>query len=112
MIETDTFSGVISDGYHLLDGRAPFSLDGILSITFYSDEYVTPVLPTGGFIDIQVSDDGFNYGTITNGKTVFPVLQYDRPYFYGYCRTVRAELGNIQGATHFTFRVHSEKGGR
>lgn len=109
MIETDILRGEVSDGDKILSAGAPFSLESTISITFYSDEYETPVAPTGGSVTITASDDGFNYGSLTNGLITFPSETYARPHFYGYVTHVRAALLGITGATHFMLRVHNLK---
>jgi hypothetical protein len=109
MINTDILQGVVSANDFILDSKAPFSLDGVVSLTFYSDGYITPVAPTGGTAEISLTEDGFNYGSITNGLMTFPVDAYDRPYFFGYFLKAKLTLAGITGATHFTFRVHTEK---
>jgi len=109
MIETDTFLGEIGNGSSILTTGAPFSLESTCSLTFYSDEYITPVAPTGGTVLVTASDDGFNYGSVSNGTIEFPTDAYGRPNFYGYVTHVKAKLTDITGATHFRLRVHNLK---
>lgn len=109
MIETDIYRGLVLDGEHILNTKAPYSLDCVVSITFYSDEYVTPVLPLAGSCSFTASEDGFNYGTIAHGDLEFPIARYNRPYFYGFARYLKANMLGITGATNFEMRLHSVK---
>ena len=110
MIKTRTYKGEVSNDTFVLDLKAPASLEGFISITFYSDEYETPVAPTAGTATFGMSEDGFNYGTITNGTITYPVDPYGRPSFYGFAAFAKVALSSIAGATHFKFRVHVQGG--
>lgn len=77
-----------------------------LSVTFYSDEYVTPVTPAAGTATITATDDGFNFGTVTNGAIDVTDPVYDRPSAVGRFESVKATLAGVTGATHFRIIVN------
>ena len=77
------------------------------AVTFYSDEFITPVTPSAGTVTIKVSDDGFNYGDITNGTVDATTPTYDRPNLTGYVKRVSATPDGIAGATHYQITVTS-----
>ncbi len=72
-----------------------------ISVTFYSDEYETPVTPTAGTATFTATDDGFNYGDLTDGVVDVSVVKYDRPNLSGRVRKVSCVLAGVTGATHF-----------
>lgn len=73
-----------------------------LSVTFYSDAaYTTPVTPTAGTVTITATDDGFNYGTLTDGTVDATNPAYLRPNMSGRVRKVKATVAGVTGATHF-----------
>lgn len=107
MFTTHKVSGQVSDTTFQIPIGIPSSKDGIFSITFYSDEYQTPIKPTSGTAKFEVSEDSFNYGSVTNGTITYPSVDgYDRPHYYGYAGSAQVTLAGIQGATHFTARLH------
>lgn len=76
------------------------------AITFYSDEYITPVVPSAGTATVEVTDDLFNYGTIPNGTIDVTAVGYDRPNVSGRVAKFRATLSGVTGATHFKLVAH------
>lgn len=79
---------------------------GILSITFYSDEYQTPVIPTAGTVVFTASEDNFNFGDIAEGTIDVTNQKYRRPYWVlGSMHNVKATLSGVTGATHFIVRI-------
>ncbi len=83
--------------------------NGQLSITFYSDEYLTPVEPTAGTAEFKITDDQFEYGSIDDGTVTYPLSEgYNRPTFFAPCNGFKVKLTGIQGATHFVARCAFE----
>lgn len=79
---------------------------GIVSITFYSDEYKTPVTPTSGKIVFTASEDNFNFGDLDEGEVDVTNKKYKRPYWaLGSMQNVKASFSDVTGATHFVIRI-------
>ncbi len=77
------------------------------SVTCFSDEFQTPVTPSAGTVVITVSDDGFNYGTVTNGTVNVTKEGYSRPTLFGYAKRVKAVPTGVAGATYYQVTVTS-----
>lgn len=77
------------------------------SVTLFSDEYQTPVTPTAGTMTISVSDDGFNFGSVTNGTVDVTKSEYNRPTMTGYAKRVKATPAGVAGATHYQVTITS-----
>lgn len=99
--------GVVADGEYLSQSIAQYYERHYITITFFSDEYITPVIPTGGTVTFTATDDGFNYGTMTNGSVSASSPEYARPNLSGKINKVKATTAGIVGATHFTAVINS-----
>lgn len=107
MLQSFQMFGQVSDNSFIIPINSPSAFEGVCSITFYSDEYNTPVKPTAGKATFEISEDSFNYGSIENGVITFPDTDgYNRPHFIGYAGAAKVTLNGITGATHFIARVH------
>lgn len=82
--------------------------NGQLSVTFYSDEYQTPIEPTAGSLEFKITDDQFEYGTVEDGSISYPTDAYNRPTFFAACNGFKVTLSGITGATHFIARCSFE----
>lgn len=113
MASTYYIQSEVSNGDFIIPVANPSSLIGVCSITYYTDSsYTTPVKPDSGITTFTVSEDNFNFGEINNGTITHSTTgSYNRPHFMGYCNSVRVNLQDIVGATHFTARVHLSYGG-
>ena len=99
-------SGSSSDGDLLTTEMRWQHSTAYLSVVFYSDsELTTPVTPSAGTITFEASEDGVDYGTITDGS-VNPTGQYDRPNFAGTARFVKATCLGITGAPFYKAVVY------
>ena len=96
-----TVKAPVSDGDFLSQDIAQAFERTYISITFFSDEYITPVSPTGGTATFTVTDDGFNYGSVQNGVVDVTKQDYARPYCETRVQKVKVNLQSVQGATHF-----------
>lgn len=102
--------GVVADGEYLSQSIAQYYERHYITVTFFSDEYINPVIPTGGTITFTATDDGFNFGTPKS--PVGGVVQasdpaYTRPNFGGKIQKVKATTSGITGATHFIAVINS-----
>lgn len=91
----------VSDGEFISPSISQMFERAYISITFFSDEYLTPVTPTGGKATFTATDDGFNYGTVDSGEVDVTKPDYIRPNFAGRVSKVKVLLDAVQGATHF-----------
>lgn len=96
-----TIKAPVSDGEFLSQDIAQAFERAYISITFFSDEYITPVSPTGGKATFTATDDGFNYGTVPSGTVDVTTPEYDRPNLSGRIQKLKATLAGVTGATHF-----------
>ena len=78
-----------------------------ITVTFFSDEYITPVIPTGGTVTFTATDDSFNFGTMTNGSVSASSPEYARPNLSGKINRVKAKTSGVVGATHFVAVINS-----
>ena len=99
--------GQVSDGDSLSTEISKFFERHYVSITFFSDEYMTPLTPSAGTAIFTVTDDGFNYGTIEKGTIDVSVAEYDRPFLWGRIIKVKVNLNGVTGATHFIATINS-----
>lgn len=99
--------GLTSDGDHLSGDIDKIFKEHYISLTFFSDEYITPITPSAGTAIVTATDDGFNYGTIENGTIDVSVAQYDRPFLWGRIKKVKVNLSGVTGATHFIATINS-----
>ncbi len=99
--------GVVSDDDFLSPSIGGYYERHYVRVTFFSDEYQTPVTPTGGTCTITATDDGFNFGTVTSGTINVTRPTYDRPNFAGRVQKVKATLSGVTGATHFIAVIDS-----
>ena len=60
-----------------------------------------------GTVTFTATDDGFNYGTMTNGSVSASSPEYARPNLSGKINKVKATTAGIVGATHFTAVINS-----
>lgn len=108
-IKTVQFTDVIDHNDFIFNVGLPASMIGMVSLTFYADSRLQqPIMPTQGTATIQISEDGFNWGDITNGVINYPLVdnKYDRPNFVGYAGQIKLNLHDISGGVHFVLRVH------
>lgn len=77
---------------------------GYFSLTFF-DSSNNFVKPTAGSATVTVSDDGFNYGSITNGEIADLTKDYDRPNYAGSVRKFKISLSGVTGADKFSLRL-------
>ena len=99
--------GVVADGEYLSQSVAQHFERHYITVTFFSDAYETPVLPTGGEIVFTATDDGFNFGTVNRGTVAASDPIYDRPNLAGKIQKVKATTSGITGATHFIAVINS-----
>lgn len=76
-----------------------------LSVVYYSDDFITSVIPTAGTLTCTGSETGERYGEITNGTLDATVEQYNRPAFYGSVKNIKAVALGITGAINYTLRI-------
>ncbi|CAH9015757.1 conserved hypothetical protein [Vibrio phage 242E40-1] len=91
----------VSDDQFLSPSISQMFERAYISVTFFSDEYITPVTPTGGKVTFTATDDGFNYGTIDAGEVDATKSDYIRPNLSGRIQKIKALLEGVTGATHF-----------
>lgn len=91
----------VSNGEFLSPSISQVLERAYISITFYSDEYKTPVTPSSGNATFTATDDGFNYGSVDSGVVDVTRPDYDRPNFSGRVSKVKLSLDSVVGATHF-----------
>lgn len=91
----------VSDGEFISPSISQMLERSYISITFFSDEYITPVTPAAGTVTVTATDDGFNYGTIDKGTVDVTTPEYDRPNLSGRIQKLKATLAGVTGATHF-----------
>lgn len=81
----------------------------LTSIRFFSDEnYENQVQPTGGVVEIQLSEDGVNFLTVPNGRfSAIDTYNPDRtmPNAYGEANFAKITLEGVQGASHFKANI-------
>ena len=97
----------VSDGEFTSPSISQMFERAYISITFFSDEYITPVTPTGGKATFTATDDGFNYGTVDSGVVDVTNQQYDRPNYSGRVQKVKVVISGVTGATHFRITINS-----
>lgn len=77
-----------------------------ISVLFYSDAELTNIVtPGAGTITFEASEDGTNWGSITNG-IVDPTATYLRPNFLGTARFVRGTTSGITVASFYKATVY------
>lgn len=80
---------------------------GYISVVFYSDAYITPVLPSVGQLTFTGSETGDRYAAISNGVVDVTTDDYTRPSFSGSAEYIKvSETISIVGATHYKVTVH------
>ncbi len=99
--------GVVADGDYLSQSIAQYYERHYITVTFFSDEYITPVVPTGGTVTFTATDDGFNFGTVNNGSVSASNPEYQRPNLSGKIQRVKATTDSTLGATHFVPIINS-----
>jgi hypothetical protein len=106
-----TFSGSTADGSVEFDAMRFHHINGLVSITFYSDADLTSIVtPTEGTVTVTVSEDGVIFGTVPNGTLIDaakigPNTEYSRPNWIGSARSIKLTFANIAGAGYFKCRV-------
>ena len=81
--------------------------EAYFNIRFYSDAGITPVVPTGGIVKFQASDDRetpYRYRSLLGGS--FPAKESDigirvQPTALGPLVSGKLTLSDVTGATHF-----------
>lgn len=99
--------GVVADGEYLSQSIAQYFERHYITVTFYSDEYQTPIRPTAGTVVFTATDDGFSFGTVSNGTVDATTQEYLRPNMSGKFQKVKATTSGITGATHFIAVINS-----
>ena len=99
--------GAVTNGEYISQSIAQYFERHYITVTFYSDEYKTPVRPTAGTVEFTATDDGFNYGSVSNGVVDVTNQEYARPNMSGKFQKVKATTSGITGATHFTAVINS-----
>jgi len=106
-----TFYGAIADTTVSKDFDLHHT-NAYASVTFFDADPRTNaaaaiVLPTAGKLTLTASEDGSNFGTITNGAIDVTIATYTRPNWAGHTKNVKATPAAISGgsATHYRVTV-------
>ena len=94
----------VADGEYTTDATEDFDR-GYFALTFF-DSAGDPVRPTAGTATVTVTDDGFNYGTVTNGTVDLTLTEYDRPIFGGGITGFKVVLAGVTGAVSFECKLN------
>ena len=84
-----------------------------IAILFFSDEGHTEVVDKGlmsGSVEFLVSEDGREFGTVSDGLLDLGTAMYDRPNGKGSWEQVKASFSAVTGATHYEILVSSFAG--
>lgn len=100
-----TLEGVVSDGVVISDPMSSAYERGYISVVFYSDDYITSVLPTAGTLTFSASETGARFGTIQDGTVNVTTDEYDRPTFEGAVTHVKVTAKDITGNGALKYRV-------
>ena len=110
------FSGVTTDGAVTFNEMRHTFERGYVAITFYTDDTLSTIAtPTAGTVDVTISEQGDNFGTIPNGSEISAVTiatgaNYSRPNWIGSVRYLKLTFALIAGAPYFRCTI-SQFGG-
>jgi len=94
--------GVTSNGTITSPSIGRFYERGYISVNFYTDATLTTlVTPSAGTLTFKASENGEQYGTITDGTVDATLVEYDRPNFSGSVGNIQATASGIIGAANY-----------
>lgn len=98
--------GPVTDGTIILtDNISPAYERGYISVVFYSDDFITTVLPTAGTLIFKGSETGERYGTFKKGTVDVTTEDYDRPSFTASLKKIKATALGIVGNGALNYRA-------
>lgn len=109
---TSVLQGAITDGIGVTDMPGFRYERHYVHVEFFSDaEYQNMVDKSTmtGVCKVELSENGIEYGTLTNGSISLGSATYNRPHAAGSYETVRFDPNTISGATHYRVTVHSHE---
>ncbi len=80
------------------------NIGGSFSITFYNADG-DAVTPATGTVTVTASEDGYNFGSVTNGTIDVTKKDYARPNWGITFTSINVEFANVTGAITYTLRV-------
>lgn len=107
---TYTLEGPVTDGTIVGPDMSNAYERGYISVIFFSDAFITSVLPTAGTLTFEASELGTRFGTVSNGTVTASADKYDRPSFSGSVTKVRAIALGITGALNYRASIHRFEG--
>lgn len=104
--QTYQIKGLVANDEFLSQDIAAYYERCYFSVTFFSDEYKTPVTPSAGTATITATDDGHSFGTVANGVVDVTNPEYIRPNLSGRIKKAKVLLAGVTGATHFAISIN------
>ena len=108
-------SGVVSDANTtpVIVGIDPNLSVHFIAILFFSDENHAVVVDKAtmtGSVTFVISEDGREFGTVSDGLLTLGSSMYNRPSTNASAEQVKATFSSVAGATHYEILVSSFAG--